>query len=212
MTRRLLGLIKALALLACLIPLVHLLTRANGLGDLGANPVQEVLHTLGKTSLNLILITLVITPLRKETGLNWLVGLRRILGLLGFFYVLLHALTYIALDQGFAWKSLFVDVTQRPYITLGFLGLLLMVPLALTSTNSAQRRLGRKWVKLHRLVYLIAALGVLHFSFQVKVDISEPIFYSIVLLLLMGYRINAWLTRRNAMKKAMALNRDAANV
>jgi methionine sulfoxide reductase heme-binding subunit len=200
-TRRLLGFIKTLVLLACLIPLVHLLTRANGLGDLGANPIQEVLHTLGKTSLNLILITLVITPLRRETGLNWLIGLRRILGLLGFFYVLLHASTYIALDQGFAWNSLLVDVTQRPYITLGFLGLLLMVPLALTSTNSAQRRLGRRWTKLHRLIYLIAVLGVLHFFFQVKIDISEPVFYSIVLLLLIGYRINIWLTRRRAIRK-----------
>lgn len=200
MTRRFLGFIKALVLLACLIPLLHLLARANGLGDLGANPVQEILHTLGKTSLNLILITLIITPLRKETGLVWLVGLRRTLGLFCFCYVVFHALTYIALDQGFAWNSLFVDVTQRPYITLGFISLLLMVPLALTSTNSAQRRLGRRWAKLHRLIYLAAILGVLHFLLQAKIDISDPIFYSVVLLLLLGYRINTWLKSRQAIK------------
>ena len=187
MTRRFLGFIKALVLLACLIPLLHLLARANGLGDLGANPVQEILHTLGKTSLNLILITLIITPLRKETGLVWLVGLRRTLGLFCFCYVVFHALTYIALDQGFAWNSLFIS-------------LLLMVPLALTSTNSAQRRLGRRWAKLHRLIYLAAILGVLHFLLQAKIDISDPIFYSVVLLLLLGYRINTWLKSRQTIK------------
>lgn len=196
MTRRSLGLIKALVALGCAVPFGLLMARAAGYGDLGANPVQEVLHTLGKTGLNLLLITLAITPIRKETGLNWLVGLRRTLGLWAFAYLLLHATTYAVLDQGLAWRSLLVDVTQRPYITLGFLGLVLMVPLAITSTNAMQRRLGRKWSQLHRLVYLIAVLGVVHFFWQVKIDVSEPVVYATVLALLLGYRAVGWHKKR----------------
>ncbi len=196
MTRRSLALIKALVLFCCLTPLGLLIARASGLGDLGANPVQEVLHTLGKTGLNLILLTLTITPIRKGTGLNWLVGLRRTLGLSAFGYILLHATTYAVLDQGLAWSSLLVDVTQRPYITLGFLGLVLMVPLAVTSTNAMQRRLGRKWSQLHRLVYLIGILGVTHFFWQVKIDVSEPLLYGALLSLLLGYRAVGWFKKR----------------
>lgn len=196
MTRRSLALIKALTLLACLIPFGQLVARAAGIGDLGANPVQEVLHTLGRTGLNLVIITLAVTPVRKETGLNWLIGLRRTLGLAAFGYILLHAITYAVLDQGLAWGSLLVDVTQRPYITLGFLGLVLMVPLAVTSTNRMQRRLGRRWAQLHRLVYLIAILGVVHFFWQVKIDVTEPILYAIALTLLLGYRAAGWVRRR----------------
>ncbi len=199
--RRFHALVKAFILGACIIPLIHLIARANGLGDLGANPIQEVLHTLGKTGLNLTLITLMITPLRKETNFYWLVSLRRMLGLSAFFYALLHALTYVALDQGFMWSSLYIDVTQRPYITLGALALLIMIPLAITSTKASQRRLGRIWKKLHRLIYLIASLGVLHFFLQAKIDVAEPIIYSIALLLLLGYRANTWLKRQQATRK-----------
>jgi len=202
MTRRSLALTKALVAIACLIPLGLLFARAGGYGNLGANPVQEVLHTLGKTGLNLILITLAITPIRKQTGLNWLVGLRRTLGLSAFGYILLHATTYAVLDQGLAWRSLLVDVTQRPYITLGFLGLVLMVPLAITSTNAMQRRLGRKWSRLHRLIYPIGILGVVHFFWQVKIDVSEPVLYGTVLTLLLGYRAAGWFKRRQRLNRS----------
>jgi len=183
-------------MLACLIPLGALLARAAGLGSLGANPVEEVLHTLGKTGLNLLLITLAVTPVRRLTGRNWLVALRRTLGLFAFAYVALHATTYAVLDQGLAWASLLVDVTQRPYITLGFLALVLMVPLAITSTNAMQRRLGRRWVTLHKTVYVVAVLGSVHFLWQVKADIREPLIYLSILAALLGFRVLEWIRRR----------------
>ena len=196
MTRRSLTLIKAFVTLACMTPLLALVARIAGLGDLGANPIQEVLHTLGKTGLNLLLLTLAITPLRRLTGLNWLVALRRTLGLSVFGYILLHAVTYVVLDQGLAWSSLLVDVTQRPFITVGATALLLLVPLAVTSTNAMQRRLGKHWVKLHRSVYVIATLGVIHFFWQVKVTTPEPLIYTFILIVLLGFRAREWLVRQ----------------
>ena len=206
MTQRSLALIKALVILACLIPFAWVAARAFGFGDLGANPVQMVLHTFGKTGLNLLILTLAITPIRKQTGLNWLVALRRTLGLAAFAYILLHATTYAVLDQGLAWGSLLVDVAMRPYITVGFLGLVLMVPLAVTSTNAMQRRLRRRWVQLHRLVYLVGILGAVHFLWLVKIDVSEPLLYMGVLALLLGYRLVDW-RRRNQKKKLRAVRR-----
>lgn len=203
MTRRLLAWLKAAIVIAGLIPLAQLTARAFGIGDLGANPVQEVLHTFGITALNLLLITLAITPLRRLTGLNWLVALRRSLGLLAFAYALLHGLTYAALDQRLDWPGLLVDVTKRPYITVGFLALLMLVPLAVTSTNRMQRRLGRRWLTLHRSVYVIAVLGVLHFFWQVKLDTSEPSLYAAILAVLLGFRLVGWLQRR-ARRRATA--------
>lgn len=197
MTRRSLALIKALVIVACVIPFAWVAARAFGFaGDLGANPVQMVLHTFGKTGLNLLILTLAITPVRKQTGLNWLVALRRTLGLAAFAYILLHAITYAVLDQGLAWRSLLVDVAMRPYITVGFLALVLMVPLAVTSTNAMQRRLRRRWVQLHRLVYLIGILGAVHFLWLVKIDVTEPLLYMAVLALLLGYRVIDWQRRR----------------
>ena len=196
MTRRSLALVKAFVALACFMPLLILVARIAGFGSLGANPIQEVLHTLGKTGLNLLLLTLTITPLRRLTGLNWLVTLRRTLGLSVFGYILLHAVTYVVLDQGLAWSSLLVDVTRRPYITVGVTALLLLVPLAATSTNAMQRRLGKRWVKLHRSVYVIAVLGVVHFFWQVKVTTPEPLIYTFILIVLLGFRAMNWLVRQ----------------
>ena len=201
MTRRSLALTKVLVVIACLLPLAVLVARAAGFGDLGANPVQEVLHTLGKTGLNLLVLTLAVTPIRKQTGMNWLAALRRTLGLAAFGYIALHAVTYVALDQGFVWRSLLVDVTQRPYITVGFLALVLMIPLAVTSTNAMQRRLGRRWKQLHRLVYLIGALGAVHFFWQVKIDVSEPLLYIAVLALLLGFRLVEWRRRQRLRRR-----------
>lgn len=196
MTRYRLAWLKAGVIAASLLPFALLVARAFGIGDLGANPVQEVLHTLGKTALNLLLITLAVTPLRRLTGLNWLVGLRRSLGLLAFAYALLHALTYVVLDWRMDWSTLYADVTERPFITVGFLSVVLLLPLAVTSTNSMQRRLGRRWLKLHRTVYAIAALGVLHFFWQVKLDTSEPLLYAGILAILLGFRLADWARRK----------------
>jgi len=202
MTRRRLTAIKLAIIVGALVPFAQLGARAFGYGSLGANPVQEVLHTFGITALNLLLLTLAITPLRRLTKLNWLVSLRRTLGLSAFAYAALHALTYIALDQGFYWSGLLVDVTERPYITVGFTALVLLVPLAVTSTNAIQRRLGRRWQTLHRAVYLIAILGVLHFFWQVKLDTSEPSIYAAMLAVLLGFRIVDW-RRKRALRRRL---------
>lgn len=202
MTRRSLAWIKALVVVACLLPFAWLAARAAGFGALGANPVQEVLHTFGKTGLNLLILTLFITPARKQTGWIWLAALRRILGLAAFGYILLHAMAYTVLDQGLAWRSLLVDVAMRPYITVGFAALLMMIPLAVTSTNRMQRRLGRRWKQLHRLVYPIGILGVLHFFWLVKIDVSEPLLYAGVLALLLGFRVVDWRRRRRRPRRS----------
>ena len=199
MTRGHLAWLRACVHVLALVPLVLLAARAFGIGDLGANPVQELLHTLGKTALNLLLITLAITPLRRLTGLNWLIRFRRALGLYAFAYALLHALTYAVLDWRLDMSTLVADLTERPFITVGFLAVVLLIPLAVTSTNAMQRRLGRRWLKLHRTVYAIAALGVLHFFWQVKLDTSEPLLYAGILALLLGFRLVDF-TRKRALR------------
>ncbi len=196
MTRQHLAWLRAGVHVLCLVPLVLLVARAFGIGDLGANPVQELLHTLGKTALNLLLITLAVTPLRRLTGLNWLIRFRRALGLYAFAYALLHALTYAVLDWRLDMNTLLADITERPFITVGFLAVVLLIPLAVTSTNAMQRRLGRRWIKLHRTVYLIAGLGVLHFFWQVKLDTSLPVLYAGMLAVLLGFRLVDWARKR----------------
>jgi sulfoxide reductase heme-binding subunit YedZ len=191
--------VKVAVWAACLAPFGLLVLRAfefNGM-SLGADPVQEVLTVCGKTALNLLLATLCITPIRRSTGIARLISFRRLLGLFAFFYVVLHFATYAALDLGFAWDHVLEDIAKRPYITVGFTALLLLIPLAATSTHRIQRALGRKWVKLHRLIYVIAVLGVIHFWWQVKRDISEPVLYAFLLAVLLGVRVHhAWMQRR----------------
>jgi sulfoxide reductase heme-binding subunit YedZ len=198
MTRRSLAFLKVFVWIACLAPAVLLFLRALNLGSLslGANPIEMLLNTFGKTGLNLLLITLAVTPVRRLTGLNWLVGLRRLLGLFSFFYLVMHFLTYVVLDLGFAWATLYVDIAERPYITVGFTALMLMIPLAVTSTRGWQRRLGRRWQKLHRLVYVIAILGVVHYWWQVKLDVADPAVYAVILAVLLGFRVMHWLEIR----------------
>ena len=182
---------KPVVFLLCLVPLAILLLQAfavSGL-SLGANPVEELLHTLGRWGLKFLLLTLAITPLRRWTGWNWLLRFRRMLGLFAFFYVVLHFLTYAVLDQGLEIVPIVEDVIKRPYITLGMTGLLLLIPLAVTSTKGMMRRLGKRWVKLHRLVYLVAILGVWHFYWQVKLDTLEALVYAVLLILLLATRI-----------------------
>ncbi|MFO1504608.1 MAG: protein-methionine-sulfoxide reductase heme-binding subunit MsrQ [Steroidobacteraceae bacterium] len=157
--------------------------------DLGADPVNRLLHACGITTLNMLLITLLVTPARQVTGLNSLVRLRRMLGLFAFFYALAHFTVYAWLDQGLDLHAIGADIVKRPYITIGMLALLLMVPLAITSTNGMMRRLGRRWQKLHRLVYVITLLGVWHFWWQVKKDIREPLLYAGIFAVLMAWRV-----------------------
>ena len=189
------SLIKAVVFIACLLPFAQLLLAAFDLAgqSLGANPIEELLHQLGLWGLRLLLLTLAITPLRRMTGKSWLLKLRRMLGLFSFFYVSLHFLTYAILDQGFSFGAIGEDILERPYITLGISALLMLIPLAVTSTNGWMRRLGRGWEKLHQLVYLIATLGVWHFFWQVKLDTREPLVYVGMLAVLLGYRV--WVKR-----------------
>ena len=199
MTAKTIRVLKVMVFLLCLLPLGKLGLEILGLAglSLGANPIEELIHRLGKWGLNFLLITLTVTPLRKLTGLNWLVRFRRMLGLFAFFYILMHFLTYAGLDQRFEISVIVEDIVERPYITLGISALLLLLPLAVTSTNGMMRRLGRRWQKLHRLIYLIAGLGVWHFYWQVKEDILEPSIYISIVVVLLGYRILArWLRTR----------------
>lgn len=191
MAQRHIAALKAVVAICCLVPLAWIMARAFELGSfsLGANPVETVLHTFGKTGLNILFATLAVTPLRLLTGFNGLIRLRRMLGLFSFFYLVLHLLTYAVLDLRLQWSTLWVDISERPYITVGMLALAAMVPLAVTSTHGMQRRLGRRWVPLHRLVYPIAILGVTHFLWQVKADLSEPLVYAGILTVLLGYRL-----------------------
>jgi len=183
--------LKVLLFILCALPLGRLLLEAFGIAGLtlGANPVEELIHRCGKWGLNFLLITLAVTPLRRLTGAGWLLRFRRMLGLFAFFYVLLHFLIYTGLDQRFDLAVILEDIVERPYITIGFAGLVLLLPLALTSTNRMMRRLGPRWKKLHRLVYLIGILGVWHFYWQVKLDTLEPLIYAGILAVLLGYRI-----------------------
>ena len=158
-------------------------------GSLGANPIEEIMDRFGNWSLRLILITLAVTPLRRITGWNWLVRFRRMLGLFTFFYVLMHFLTWLILDQGLLMAAILEDLTERPFITIGFSALLLLTALALTSTNAARRRMGRRWQQMHNLVYVIGILGVWHYWWQVKKDITEPLVYAAILAVLLGSRL-----------------------
>lgn len=183
--------LKALLFVLCLVPLVKLVLELFGIAgtSLGANPVEELIHRFGIWGLNFLLITLAVTPLRFLSGRNWLIRFRRMLGLFAFFYILMHFLTYAGLDQRFDLAVILEDIAERPFITIGFIAFLLLIPLAVTSTNRMMKRLGRRWQKLHRLVYVIAVLGVWHFYWQVKLDTLEPVIYAAILAVLLGYRI-----------------------
>jgi methionine sulfoxide reductase heme-binding subunit len=201
---------KPLVFVASLLPLAWLLCGAFGWLDfsLGADPVKKLEHECGTWALNFLLITLAVTPLRHLANLPHLPRLRRMLGLFAFFYVLLHFAVYLSLDLEFNFRTLFTDIAKRPYITIGFLALLLLIPLAVTSTNRMMRRLGRRWQKLHRLVYVIAVLGVWHFYWQVKRDIREPLIYAGILAILL---LNRWArSRRRATSRAVATSKSVS--
>jgi sulfoxide reductase heme-binding subunit YedZ len=168
-------------------------------GRLGANPIDEITDTTGIWTLRFVLATLAITPIRRLTGWNAIIRFRRMLGLFAFFYGLLHFLTWLVLDQFFAWEFILADIAKRPYITVGFTGFVLMLPLALTSTAGWIRWLGgRWWNRLHRLVYATAVAGVIHFLWLVKVVEAEQITYAVIVAVLLGLRLWWMITKRVA--------------
>jgi sulfoxide reductase heme-binding subunit YedZ len=156
---------------------------------LGANPIEFATRATGALTLVFLFITLAVTPLRKLTGANWLVKFRRMIGLYSFFYGCLHLLTYVWFDKFFSGREIVQDVTARPFITVGMVSFLLLVPLAVTSTNNMIKRLGgKRWATLHKLTYVAAVGGVIHFYMGVKADTTIPIIFAVVLAVLLGYR------------------------
>lgn len=167
-------------------------------GHLGANPIEAITRSLGDWALRFLLLTLALTPLRRLSGWRWPLRFRRMLGLYAFFYAALHLTSYIVLDQFFYWPGIWEDIIKRPYITVGMVSFLLLIPLAVTSTNGMMRRLGKNWQRLHRLVYLIAIGAVLHFYILAKADTSEPLLYAGILFVLLLARLQrkpTWLQR-----------------
>ncbi len=199
---------KPLVFLACLAPFALVVGDAFELtGSLGANPVEEILDRFGNWGLRLIVITLAITPLRRLTGWNWLTRFRRMLGLFTFFYVFMHFLTWLILDQGVLVSAILEDIVERPFITIGFVALLLLTALAVTSTNGMRRRLGRRWQHLHYAVYPIAILGVWHYWWQVKKDITEPLIYAALVAVLLGARLVTFRRRHRTPRQAASVAR-----
>ena len=194
--------LKPMVWIACLVPLARLVVGAFA-GTLGANPIERITHRTGLATLILLLTTLAITPLRRWTGMLWLIQYRRLLGLFAFFYGSLHLLTYLWLDQNFSVAAIAHDVVKRPFITMGTLCWTLMLPLALTSTQKAIRSLGKNWLRLHRLVYLAAAAGAIHFYWLVKRDKREPLFYLAVLAILLGWRLAVWIAAHQKEREAV---------
>lgn len=190
--------IKAAVFIAALGPLARLIA-GFFLDALGANPIELITRSTGTWTLVFLLITLAVTPLRRATGMSWLLRLRRMLGLFAFFYGSLHFTTYIWLDQFFDVAAIVKDIVKRPFITLGFAAFVLMIPLAVTSANAMVKRLGAKrWLALHRLIYVLAILAVIHYWWLVKRDITQPAIYASVLALLLGARLASFLQKRRA--------------
>jgi methionine sulfoxide reductase heme-binding subunit len=202
--------IKPLVFAACAAPavlmtwgiLVALGKLEHGGMDLGADPVNRLIHACGITALNMLLITLTVTPVRQLTGWNNLIRLRGMLGLFAFFYAVAHFTVYAWLDQQLNFAAIGADIVKRPYITIGMAALLMLIPLAVTSTSGMMRRLGRKWTRLHQLVYVLTALGIWHFYWQVKKDIREPLLYIGIFAALMGWRVFRKLRARSALATA----------
>ena len=172
----------------CLLPLVRLIVFGAS-GGLGANPIEFITRSTGTWVLVGLMVTLSVTPLRRLTGRADLMRYRRMLGLFTFFYVCLHFVTYIWLDQFFDPAAIVKDIVKRPFITVGFTAFVLLIPLAATSTHAMMRRLGRRWLQLHRLVYAVAILGVTHYLWLVKKDLTEPLIFGAVLSLLLAMRL-----------------------
>lgn len=180
--------IKAVVFILGLLPLIRL-TWLGFQDELSANPIEFIEHSTGTWALIFLMVTLSFTPLRLISGVSWPLRLRRMTGLFMFFYACLHFVTYLWLDHWFDWNEITKDIIEHPYVLVGFTAFMLTLPLALTSNNPMQRRLGRHWRRLHKSVYLIAILGVVHFLWLVKKDIREPLIYACVLGILFLVRV-----------------------
>ena len=188
---------KPVVFLLCLIPAVFVVTDALEItGRLGANPVEEIQDRFGYWALRFIIITLAVTPLRRLTGWHWLARFRRMLGLFTFFYAFMHFLAWIVLDRELRLADIVEDLTERPFITIGFTAVVLLAALASTSFAAVRRRMGRTWQNLHNAVYAVGLLGVWHYWWQVKKDISEPLIYAVVLAALLGVRLFWYMKRK----------------
>ncbi|UCG71687.1 MAG: sulfoxide reductase heme-binding subunit YedZ [Chromatiales bacterium] len=189
-TRQVRFVLKPFVFAACAAPLVYIALRIAGIGpSLGPNPVEVLQDEFGEWALRMLLATLAITPLRVALGKPWPLRFRRMLGLFAFTYAALHFANYLVLDQQFDWPIIVEDILDRPFITVGFTALLILLPLAVTSTQGWQRRLGARWGRLHRVVYVAAILACWHFWWQVKKDITEPAIYAAILGVLLGIRV-----------------------
>lgn len=189
MTEKRILLLKAALFMLCLWPLADYVWSFQQ-DELGANPIEAVTRGMGLWALRFLLITLAVTPLRKLAHQPWLGRLRRMLGLFTFFYACLHLTTYVWFDQFFDWSAIAKDILKRPFITAGMIAFALMVPLAVTSTNAMVRRLGgRRWQELHRTIYAIAMIAILHFWWMVKLDTRQPVIYGLIVAGLLGMRI-----------------------
>jgi len=191
---------QAAVWLVGLLPALTLVARFVCGDGLGAEPIETVTHVTGEWGLRLLLLTLAVTPVRRMLGWRGVAPFRRTLGLLAFGYASLHLATWIALEHFFAWSAIVEDVVERPYVTVGFSAFLCMVPLAATSTRAAVRRLGPRWARLHRLVYVAAIGGVVHYAWLVKADLRGPALHATVLAMLLGWRV--WEARRRARRGA----------
>ena len=192
---------KPLVFIACLTPFGLVAGDVYGItGALGANPIEEVQDRFGIWGLRFVVIALAVTPVRQISGWIWLGRFRRMLGLYAFFYIFMHFLTWLVLDQGMLMSAIVEDIAVRPFITIGFAAFVILAALAATSTAGMRRRMGRRWQKLHNWVYLAAILGVWHYWWQVKLDTSDPAIYATILTLSLGYRI--WRRRATAGARA----------
>jgi len=194
---------KPAVFVLCALPLAWLIFRAFT-GRLGINPVEDLELTTGIWALRLLVLTLLVTPLRRVTGWNRVIQYRRMLGLFAFLYVSVHFAIYIGIDQFFAFDLILKDIVKRPFITMGFTAFVLMIPLAITSTKGWIRRLGRRWQMLHRLIYISAIAAAVHYLWKVKVMIGSPVYYAAIIAILLGFRV-VW-----QLRSASAIRRQTA--
>ena len=188
--------------LICLLPAILVAGDALGItGGLGANPIEAILDRFGNWALRFIMVTLAVSPLRRITGWNWLSRFRRMLGLFTFFYAFMHFVTWFVLDREMRFDDVVEDLTERPFITLGFTALVLLIALAATSFTAIRRRMGKRWQSLHNMTYVIGILGVWHYWWQVKKDITEPLIYAAILAALLGARTIRFLHRRKKLRQ-----------
>jgi methionine sulfoxide reductase heme-binding subunit len=193
---------KVVLFLGALVPQA-LLIRGALIGDLGVNPAETIQLETGRWAFKFLLLSLAVTPVRRITGWNPIIQFRRMLGLFAFFYAFCHFAAYWSFDLGFAFAAMIGDVLKRPFIAFGFAALLLMLPLALTSTRGWIRRMGKRWTQLHRLVYVAAVLAALHFALKVKVFTGDPVIYAAIVTVLLGFRVVWYMRKRERTRPAI---------